>query len=149
MKKFLFFFLFFLLILFGMNYLKSRQSKDIVASIIVELPEDFVGFYNRFHTDSTYQLDHISFPLEGLPAMVDTTMDLGHFKWLKRDWVIHKTFNDHNGTYIREFDNIHNIITCRIYDTGHRFEMRTRYSKIANEWHMIYYASMNSTLIYD
>ena len=31
------------------------------------LPEDFVAFYERFLQDSLYQMEHINFPLEGIP----------------------------------------------------------------------------------
>jgi len=31
------------------------------------LPDDFKKFYEKFHTDSSYQMKHIIFPLEGIP----------------------------------------------------------------------------------
>lgn len=154
LKKFLMFFLFFVILVIGINIFRdgnSNASSDKIATqetIQVELPSDFVIFYERFHTDSVYQMKHIVFPLEGLPAMIDSTFDINNFKWSVANWNLHKTYNNYDGTYIREFDNFNGLITQRIYDTGHRFEMRTRYSKLGEEWYLIYYAAMNPTEIY-
>ncbi len=56
---------------------------------------DFNAFYLRFHRDTAYQSSHITFPLEGLPASVDSiTLKKGDFRWNKADWVHHQLFND-------------------------------------------------------
>ena len=48
------------------------------------LPKDFLVFYDRFHSDSVYQLSHILFPLEGLPPDTDSlTASSGTFRWQK------------------------------------------------------------------
>ncbi len=148
-KKLGFFLGFFLIVLFGAKLFYKKNNKKIVeAEITVELPEDFVVFYEKFHSDSIFQMKHILFPIEGIPAMIDSTTDTDNFKWTSDKWDLHKTFNNYGGTYVRDFSNFHGIITERIYDTGYRFEMRKRYSKIGDEWYLIYYAAMNLTSIY-
>ena len=47
----------------------TEPAEDISA---VEIPQDFRIFYDRFHSDTSFQLEHIVIPLSGLPANADT-----------------------------------------------------------------------------
>lgn len=132
-----------LFIAIGTSSCKNKKSDPIETIETVELPNDFVTFYERFMSDSLYQINHIIFPLEGIPAMVDSTMDITNYKWYNKGWVTHKKFNDYNGTYVREFSNFKDIITEQIYDKGHKFGMKRRYAIIGGEWNLIFYAAMN------
>ena len=42
------------------------------VSAPAELSNDFQVFYELFHRDSSYQMEHITFPLEGLPDYADS-----------------------------------------------------------------------------
>jgi len=69
-----------------------------------EQQESFTDFYNKFHTDSEYQLERIVFPLEGLPPFADT---IERYYWQKDEWQIHKPFN--NEGYLIRYDAINYI----------------------------------------
>jgi hypothetical protein len=108
-----------------------------------EIPEDFVEFYNLFHTDTTYQLDHIHFPLEGMPALSpDSDLQGFSFWWEREGWKIHKPFDDNGGTFNRAFSNFAGIITETISDDSGHFSMMRRFSKMNGEWMLIYYKEM-------
>jgi len=104
------------------------------------LPEDFVEFFNLFHTDSLYQLEHISFPLEGVQKANDGPGDiLVPINWEKNSWIMHKAFNSHNGSFERTFKIVGPIIIEEINDKNQFFSMERRFAKIRSEWHLIYY----------
>ena len=57
------------LILFSitLTLLSCKQKEAASEALGDTLPEDFVTFYERFLQDSLYQMEHINFPLEGIP----------------------------------------------------------------------------------
>jgi hypothetical protein len=61
------------------------------------------------------------------------------FKWQKDKWIIHKPYNDGGGEFSRSFLNFNNIITEEISDASGQFTMVRRFSKMDNDWYLIYY----------
>lgn len=63
---------------------------------------EFQDFYQKFSTDSVFQMEHIVFPLEGMRSPKDS-LDIidPNFRWQQDTWKIHKPYDDMNGTYIR------------------------------------------------
>jgi len=121
------------------------QSENIetLPSDEERLPEDFETFYLEFHKDSLYQVNHVLFPLQGLPAQADSLMKLnGNFQWQKSDWNMHKPFSSNNGEFTRDFLDMGNIITEDIY-TKEGFGMQRRFMKSNGDWFLIYYSAMN------
>jgi len=100
--------------------------------LTVNIPSDFVTFYNKFHSDSIFQMDHIVFPL----AQKDDGT-----KWQKENWKIHKAFNDQNGAYTRSFDNFNGLIFETIVEKTGAFKIVKRYSKTNDEYNLIYYTT--------
>lgn len=125
-------------------FLSCKQKEEAVKSPITnEIPEDFVSFYEQFHLDTAYQVDHIMFPLEGMPSL-DPNSDLNGFTfwWERIGWKYHKPYDDQNGTYSRSFSNFGGIITEHIRDNSGQFTMMRRFSKMDDEWMLIYYKQM-------
>lgn len=118
---------------------------ETLEAPIDTLPEDFVKFYDRFHTDSMYQLDHIVFPLEGLPHSTgdgDTT-DTKRFFWNREGWKKHNHFNDPSG----QFEHWYEVIGDRVIEhwllmRGTKMVMRRRFAKLDDEWYLIYYSGL-------
>ncbi len=110
----------------------------------VELPKGFVEFYDRFHDDSIYQMDHILFPLEGLPAGGGNALE-NNFKWGKDGWLMHKAFDDsEKSEYIRHIYAIDsNIVVEKINLKTNDYGMERRFAKSNDQWQLIYYAAMN------
>lgn len=123
---------------------KTLPSEDTITLEAAEnqLPEDFHTFYNQFHTDSSFQLSRIVFPLKGLAQSSDSTKVVDETLWLKDDWVLHRPFNDQGGTFIREFTNTANIISETISANGGLFTLEKRYAKLSGEWHLIFYQEL-------
>ena len=120
------------------------SCKEKVAEIPkTEIPEDFVEFYNKFHTDTLFQVEHIHFPLEGMPALAPgSDLEGFSFWWERVGWKMHKPFDDNGGTFTRTFSNFAGIITEQISDNSGQFTMMRRFSKMDGEWTLIYYKEM-------
>ena len=110
------------------------------------LPQDFEEFYDRFHSDSLYQLDHIVFPLEGLPHSTgdgDTTDVTKRFFWQREGWKKHNHFNDPSG----QFEHWYEVKGDRVVEhylqiKGTKIVMHRRFAKLDDEWYLIYYSGL-------
>ena len=128
---------------------KKKASPD-EASLSEEvapdtLPDDFVAFYDRFHTDSQYQMDHIVFPLEGMPASTgdDDTLVTERFFWQRNEWKKHNHFTDPSN----QFEHWYQVLDARIIEhwikmKGTNLVMRRRFAKLDDEWFLIYYSGL-------
>ena len=132
----------------------ARMSEPIAANSIEEadsvedsgkLPKDFMVFYDRFHSDSMYQLEHILFPLEGLPPDADSlTANSGNFRWQRADWILHKHFDSMEGNFTQNLIPIGDqMVVEQIRHTQAAYGMQRRFAKMGDEWQLIYYGAMN------
>lgn len=120
----------------------SQCKKPVGQS---KLPADFVQFYKKFHEDSFYQMEHIIFPLPGIPDNIGAkNIDLDTFKWHPQDWVMHKMFNPSDSVFQREVNVITPDMIEEIFHTrDNGFAMFRRFAKVSGDWKLIYYAGMN------
>ena len=111
------------------------------------IPPDFLIFYSQFHNDSLFQIEHIDFPLSGIPNYADSLiLAENNFRWEKDNWEIHKL------TDLRK-DNFHEDLV--IMDEGFIKEfisvgqgekqlwMERRFLKSSGDWRLIYFAGLN------
>ncbi len=105
----------------------------------LKLPDSFVQFYERFHSDSIFQMNHIIFPLSGDPGSLDTT-DSANFHWKKSSWTLHRPIT--NKEFKKQYTIIDtSIITEYIYHPrGYGLERRFAY--MDHDWYLIYYGGM-------
>ncbi|MBK9736697.1 MAG: hypothetical protein IPO92_17760 [Saprospiraceae bacterium] len=134
------------MILIGFNNCKQKAREDIAADTKIPMYEtaEFKQFYDAFSTDSVYQMEHIIFPLEGARRLIDS-LDKADpdFRWQKENWVLHKQYDDMNGTFSREMlDLSGSIIIERISDNSGKYSMERRFGKLSSGWHLIYYKEM-------
>jgi len=106
---------------------------------------DFGTFYEQFHRDPAYQLQHITFPLEGLPSDADAeTITLGNFQWQEEDWEIQRAIDFENSEFKQELikfgDDL--VIEKILHQSGEYGAIR-RFAKMGEEWYLIYYAGLN------
>lgn len=109
------------------------------------LPVDFVIFYRLFHDDSAYQMDHIIFPLEGMPNSLgdDDTLTTTRYFWQKKDWKKHNRFVDPGGDFDQWFEVFDDrFIEHWVNMKGTNMYMRRRFAKMDDEWFLIYYQGM-------
>ncbi|MEM9920336.1 MAG: hypothetical protein AAF990_19725 [Bacteroidota bacterium] len=109
------------------------------------VPPDFFQFYTQFHEDSTFQLAHIRFPLQGIPANVDSlTLTAGNFRWTADQWILHKPFDSMEGQFLRYFDAFgSDMVVERIQDSSGSYGMQRRFARFDDGWQLIFYAAMN------
>ncbi len=120
-----------LCLLFAIISCNSKSATDSVQKDdIVEIPEAFIEFYEKFHTDSIYQMNHIIFPL------AETA---NGSKWQKENWTLHKPFNSLDGEFNRQFDNLSGIIIEIMWDKSGTVSIERRYSEMDDEYHLIFY----------
>jgi hypothetical protein len=131
-------------------FFKKIQVKPTVDEVAVvpednkalSLPEDFHDFYNKYHTDSTFQMSRTIFPLKGIAKSSDTSKIAENILWQKDEWRLHKPFDNQGGTFERTFTNINGLITETISANGGLFTLEKRYAKLGGDWHLIYYQEL-------
>lgn len=101
---------------------------------LIEIPEEFVSFYQEFHTDSIFQMQHIVFPLR---QKSDSS------KWQESEWVMHTGFSNTDSSLIREFDNFKGIIIESIRDRNNAFMVQRRFAPSDSSYNLIYYEIKN------
>ena len=114
-----------------------------------DMPAGFAAFFKKFHEDSLYQMAHIVFPLEGIPASADST-DLAenNFRWQPEGWVMHRPFNDMDEQFERKFVPLGNdLVIEQIKGVQGQYGMQRRFAREAEGWRLIYYAGMNKLLV--
>jgi len=121
------------------------NTETVIVSDESALPTDFRIFYADFHQDSVFQLEHVSFPLEGLPAYADSIQMIpGNYKYKREDWSLHRGFNDNEGQFERKFNILsENMIIETIKDDQNGIGMQRRFANSDGEWRLIYYADIN------
>ena len=98
--------------------------------------KDFIEFYQQFHQDSAYQMEHIVFPLQGSNGSADPK---GTFRWEKENWALHRPVDTTN--FRQAFNPVDEklIIEYLMHESG-RFSVERRFAKTQDEWKLIYYA---------
>ncbi len=107
--------------------------------------DDFEAFYHQFLTDEDYQMAHIVFPLEGIPAGVESEAEMIGFKWQPEDWMPHRPMDPIESGFESEFVELEpGLMVERIVHHSGSYGMMRRFARFGNEWYLIYYAGMNA-----
>ena len=122
----------------------DNNAREFVEEEIYEssLPDDFHIFYDKFHSDSSFQMNRILFPLKGQTKAIDSTKIAQEIFWQQNQWILHKPFDSQHGTFERIFTNIGGIITETISANEGLFTLEKRYAKLSGDWHLIYYQEL-------
>lgn len=125
----------------GVNAKEANEISD--HSEFAALPSDFREFYTMFHSDSTFQMEHIVFPVKGIPdrADPDDVAD-GDFYFTADQWILHKTF-DLKANDISYINMNGMIIEERIVEKLYGLMIIRRFAKTSGGWQLIYYAGLN------
>lgn len=138
-----------LLILTGSLVLSCRQKAERTSEEnkdqLSELPGDFKQFYQTFHSDSVYQIEHIVFPLEGLPDKADAaTIASGDFKWQKETWRMQRAVDFALSDFTRKIVPVNEVMVVEyIVHKNGELGMERRFAKLGGSWYLIYYAGLN------
>ena len=127
---------------------KSQSAESTISAIPVDqnakpLSAEFVEFYNRFHSDSAFQMEHISFPLKGIPDYADPQdMKENEFYFTADQWITQKQCDPKKNEI--SYINLGNVaIEERIQEKEHNLIVIRRFSKTSDGWRLIYYAGLN------
>ena len=132
-----------LILLTGCNSTSNSSSSGVDETEVMEDPNNFLDFYQKFHTDSAFQMEHIVFPLEGVPSVTDPVYDgKSKYYWQKEDWLLHRPIDTGTGEFRREFDIGDILITERILNSQN-FMLVRRFYFNGTAWNLIYYADLN------
>lgn len=109
----------------------------------VALSTEFRSFYDQFLNDSSFQMQSIDFPLNGLPNLSEVE-DYENFKWQEEDWIIHKPLIDPNGEFLVETETLGaNLVIETIAHKSGSFKMVRRFAKTSDGWKLIYFQDLN------
>ncbi len=133
----------FLVLLFACK--NEQKAPETSIAEATELPAGFSDFYQQFHSDSLFQIEHIVFPLEGLPNNADSaTVAAKTYRWTPENWRMQKQFDFQVSEYSREIVPLtESIVMERIMHKSGQFGMVRRFAIVGGEWHLIYYAGVN------
>ena len=120
----------------------SKHSETVNSGV-----PNFDEFYQKFHSDSIYQLNHIVFPLEGMPGQAgEQEYTNPNFRWQKEDWVIHKGFQNINDEFSLEFRPIDETLMIEVIrHKASNYIMKRHFAYMDDGWYLIYYAGLNKT----
>lgn len=122
------------------------QATTSPNNSVAEVPADFLVFYTQFHSDSSFQMAHIDFPLEGLPEYADSTiLAEGNFKWQEEDWEMHKNLDARKEDFAKNLRVVSDGLIFEFIPTGgeKKLWIERRFLKSNGEWRMIYYSGLN------
>ena len=122
-----------------------KTSNSLTAVSLEDTNKDFREFFEKFHSDSLYQIQHLANPVNGIPAMVkDESLLDGSYEWPLNEWIMHKPFNNIGDEYSRNYIVANkNLIIENIKHKVSNFGMERRFVKENGEWYLSYYAGMN------
>jgi len=97
--------------------------------------EDFNDFYNRFLTDSSFQMQRVQFPLPGVRYGYgpDTT-----FVWTEQDWIMLKKPTLDGTEYNRRLQVSDTLATDEIFADNTGFYFKMVYEPIKRKWYLVY-----------
>ena len=118
------------------------------SNVKEQLPAEYQGFadfYERFHQDSLYQMEHIIFPLEGLPREADSILIAeGAFRWQKDSWRMQRGFNLQSSSFEQQLIPVsEDLIIEKINHKSGDLGIQRRFARFGEDWYLIYYADLN------
>jgi hypothetical protein len=104
--------------------------------------ENFTSFYQRFHSDSAFQMKRIIFPLPGVNTD-DMTVDDSIYYWNVEKWEVHKFPNIKANDF--KVDNMmsENTVVEKIYKDDSGFFIERKFELLNCKWILTYYANIN------
>ncbi len=126
---------------------KNSPSGGMLKSAeMTDLPKDFLDFYQRFHTDSTYQLAHIEWPLKGEKSVPgeDGADKKVLTTWEQENWPMQHLPDLAKLDLKRSFETISDVLIIeRLQYPMVNYGMERQFYKDEdNEWRLIYYSEM-------
>lgn len=97
--------------------------------------EDFDAFYERFLTDSSFQMERIQFPLPGIKAGEEEDST---YHWTREEWVMLKKPEIEGTEFKRNLQVSDTLATDEIFTENAGFYFKMVYEPIKKKWHLVY-----------
>lgn len=127
--------LIYLLLVFSLWTISCRSKNSLEKPAI---PLTFIEFYERFHTDSAYQMSHVLFPLQGRSYQGE-----GRYiekLWTADNWVLHRPIGEMSDQYeIQYFTLNDDVVRELIRHKEGGFSMERNFAMIDGQWKLIRY----------
>lgn len=111
-----------------------------------QLPADFLSFYDKFHSDSLFQIDHIAWPLQGVTTeQIDSAQSRKKtVYWEKKNWRMHRPVDFQSGEYKQRWEMLGDLLIIeRISYAAANYGLERRFARRDDgAWEMIFYADM-------
>jgi hypothetical protein len=118
-----------------------------MSAIDAQGGEKFEEFYDKFLTDSTFQMSRIIFPLQGRPKFVDSLTHKDEFYYSADTWVMHKKIDlSDTKKFNRKFTDsgfgvIKEIIEMK--EGNDLLFIERRYRQDNKQWFLMFYGNLN------
>lgn len=110
------------------------------------LPADFRDFYQKFHSDSAYQMAHIQWPLRGETAVQYDTIapERRLATWAPEQWALQHRVDLSTGEFKGEWEVMgEDFVIERIKYAAANYGVERHFMKRDDgEWELMYYADM-------
>ena len=126
----------------------SISTAQSEAATAAGVPDDFEAFYQKFLSDSLFQVAHIVWPLHGpqlVTAADSSASQLEPHHWTPEDWVMHHPTDYSDGSCTRELQMLGDVIVLeriRLKAANYGIERRFARQPDTGEWALIYYSSL-------
>ncbi|MEM7101827.1 MAG: hypothetical protein AAF502_01775 [Bacteroidota bacterium] len=133
-----------LIVFVGLSSCKlgDNEKQQPESNAETGLPEGFDDFYKRFHRDSLYQIDHITFPLQGVEDFADTIDPNAPFYWERDEWIMHREIDLEEKGFNREIKALGYMVEETIRNADNFGTIR-RFYFADGEWNLVYYVGIN------
>ncbi|WPP48856.1 hypothetical protein [Catalinimonas niigatensis] len=98
--------------------------------------ENFDVFYEKFLSDSSFQMERIQFPLPGIKTIEDE--EDSTYQWTKEEWVMLKEPDLEGTEFKRNLQVSDTLATDEIFTENAGFYFKMVYEPIKRKWHLVY-----------
>lgn len=114
-----------------------NQNKDTHTNV-----ENFANFYDRFLSDSLFQISRIKFPLPGINTE-EMTLDDSVYYWKKEEWVLHEKTEIDTTVFNVRRTVTDTLAVEEIFLEDSGFLIRSEFRPIDGRWYLTYYVDSN------
>ena len=110
---------------------KTRKAANV---------EDFDKFYDRFHTDSAFQMSRVKFPLKGASTNLDKSTP-----WTPQNWQMLRTriYDVDKNQYKVKYSKTETSFIQKVWVDGAGFYNECRFELINGKWFLVYMSDEN------
>ena len=121
---------FWLLIVLILGTSACRSSRTSTAK------EPFYPFYERFMSDSSFQLKRVHFPLPGQKFTAD--VEDSTYRWNQEDWMLLSEPALDPTYFTRDLYVSDTLVTDEISGNDSGFYFKMVYRPVKRKWHLVY-----------